>query len=118
MDVKDHEIKFDRAERLINESIMDADTTSHVDWLITVMYYSAYHLIHKHCAARKKPCHPTGHGQTVNEARRLKRGFKIHGDVQFLSDECFNARYEPTEYSKDDVQTLKRAYENIKNILA
>lgn len=118
MNYDDHQKKFEDANLLIEDPIMDPEETSHFDWLVIIMYYGAYHLVHKHCANRARPFHPKGHGSTLNEARRGKKGREVYRELEFLSNECFNARYKATSFSREDIQELKESYNLIKKNLA
>ncbi len=117
MNVQEHQQKFESSEALANEYIMEVDTTCHRDWLTIVLYYGALHLVHKHCANRKTPTHPTNHPAVLKEARNVKRGNKVYAELLNLYNASLDARYEAVFHTKEDLIELKKSYEIIKSVL-
>lgn len=117
MDSEAHQRKFENSERLVNEAIMDLETTPHCDWLTIIMYYGVYHLVHKQCANRKNPVHPDSHSKTLAEARQVKAGHQVYPALLTLEQGCFKARYEAKFFNTEDLVKFKEKYDIIKNIL-
>ncbi len=114
---EEHQLRFENTEKLVNEDVMVIEKTEHCDWLVVIMFYGAVHLVEREFASRKKPFHSENHPQRNKEARALKCGSRVQGDLILLHDASLDARYEANFHTCDDLIELKKAYNNIKNIL-
>lgn len=118
MEMNEHQNKYENSDALINESIMEVESTWYCDWLAVIMYYAALHLVHKHCANRNNPVHPSSHSETLSQARKVKAGTRVHGELELLYNASLDVRYEAVFLDNENLGELKQSYEVIKNILA
>jgi len=83
-------------------STFDRDATPYLDWMVTVIFYTALHVIERYLA--HKGLHPTDHTARDAYLRRV-RGFKfIWLDYRRLKDESIRARYEMASFTASEVQ--------------
>ncbi len=118
MEMNEHQIKYENSDALINEPVMKIESTCYCDWVAVIMYYGAFHLVHKHCANRNNPVHPRNHTEVLQQAREVKAGRRVHGELYNLYNASMDARYEAIFHDSEDLRELKQSYETVKNILA
>ena len=117
MTANEHQRKFENIEALLNEKIMDVNTTTHCDWVAVVMHYGAVHLVEKKLAARKTPMYSANHSVRNKEARDMKAGPKLYGELMLLHNASQDARYNNKFFTNDEIKELLDSYNLIKNIL-
>jgi len=78
------------------------DSTPHLDWMVTVIFYTALHIVEQYLA--HKGLHPADH--TTRDAYLWRaRGLKpIWLDYRCLKDESMRARYEVASFTADEIQ--------------
>ncbi len=83
-------------------STFDRDSTPYLDWMVTVVFYTALHVIERYLA--RKGLHPADHTARDAYLRRV-RGLKpIWSDYRRLKDESIRARYEVASFTASEVQ--------------
>jgi hypothetical protein len=95
-----------------NESFFnyfDLDTTPFLDWVITGIFYSALHYI-RAIASNYKFENISSYGdidKLFNVLSIFKQTPSIYYDYRQLKDDSRTARYEMTNFTKEEVQDLR-----------
>ena len=93
------------------QGIMDR----YADWIITVYFYIALHLIDAYLATNS--IHPPTHHLRDSYIRRDPRLHVIYGDYRYLEDLSRDARYTVYAPNQHDIQDCKTSLVAIRNHL-
>ncbi|HAN86330.1 MAG TPA: hypothetical protein DCQ13_01665 [Firmicutes bacterium] len=97
-----HEWQAERNAQLLAERIMSPAETAYPDWVITIAFYRALHLVDMALAARKGIIDIQNHDERKQHICSYLRG--SFGNYQTLEDLSRKARYSAIEPTCDDIQ--------------
>ena len=103
-----HLTKYRVNKRLLETDEMSIEKNSkHYEWIITVAFYSALHLIEREMDMNDEiPCNGTTDHKSRNEVIAKTARFRnIRAQYKCLADACWKARYEAGRMNKNDAQT-------------
>ena len=90
--------------------------TAYSDWAVTVMFYTALHLIEAYLAT--KGLHPADHGVRDNYLTRMTALKPIYRPYRELRHYSEKARYRGARFTTDDISTLSDGLNTIEEHLA
>lgn len=101
-----------RQNEKLAERFAKASNPTCIDWAITLLFYSALHLIDGFLAG--KNFHPLNHYERGEEIENNGSLSEIHKDYETLQKMSENARYEIADYSKQDYEKALKRFSRIK----
>lgn len=115
MPAKDkHQEQYALNKKLLKNTVFQIDTSEHMDWVITIMFYCAIHLIEKNLANINlhSPTHE------IRKSYVFKFGELKSIAAQYISLEIQSrrARYDCSNIKKSDVQTAIEYLEEIEKV--
>lgn len=112
----EHLMKYNVNKRLLNTDEMNLEKNSkHFEWIITVAFYSALHLVEREIYSNKSIFEndTSSHKERSQIISRYDRFRKIRVIYKSLADSCWKARYEAGRMERKDAET---AIKNLKKI--
>lgn len=110
-----HEWQAEHNAQLLAEPVLDPTDTAYRDWVITIAFYRALHLVDMMLAARGV-IEITDHDQRRIHIRRHLRG--SFGNYQALEELSRKARYSATKRTYDDIQDALELLQRIEQFKA
>lgn len=110
-----HFEQYNHNKSLLNSSLFDPNHTSFRDWVITIVFYCAVHLIERELASNS--LHSGKHSVRSNAIARFQRLRQINPHYNTIYNQSRRARYECCQFSKDDISSLVRLLHEIEQKL-
>lgn len=107
-----HETKVNSNLELL--TYLEAAESPSYDWMVTVYFYSALHLIEKKLSEYGK--HSIDHGERNKLVRQFLRNIQIPYDTLYIESQ--NARYNCLDITQGKVQVAKSNFQTIKKALS
>lgn len=82
---------------------LDVDSTEYLDWVVTVAFHVAIHLVEGHLARHE--IHTSTHGDRWAHMGRCKRLKPVYKDTRWLSDKSRMCRYDCWIPNREFVKT-------------
>lgn len=110
----EHKTKYDKNKELLEQELNISKCTNY-DWIVTVAFYTALHLVEAECA--KTNIHNATHTDRGVYINRDRRFIKIRSQYKFLHDRSLAARYSSKIANKEKAEmallTLKEIEKEI-----
>ncbi|MGI6467753.1 MAG: hypothetical protein GXZ09_05870 [Syntrophomonadaceae bacterium] len=110
----EHIEQITRNKELLNTEVLHPSITKYVEWSITIMFYTAVHLIEYNLA-------PNYHSKNHNDREKVmykNSSFKrIFQDYKALKATCWSARYMCGGRSREDAVTCMQHLDKIEREL-
>lgn len=97
-----HLLKYNSNKELIGSELFDPKTTLYRDWLITITFYSAVHLIEKVFASVQ--FHSTSHINRDEDIMKFPILVPIAARYTLLEIQSKKARYQCRQFSPKDIE--------------
>lgn len=110
-----HMKKYLDNKELLNASELNIETTKHYDWVVTIAFYSAVHIIEGEIFQNSSILgeHTKNHKKRAEIVGAHERFKNIRAKYNQLQTRCWVARYEAHRTSKDQA---KRMLEYLRDI--
>lgn len=117
-DAQNHLKQYQHNKELLCSDVFKIEN-DYRDWIITIGFYSALHIIEKAFAELDHPQHFKGHERRNKFIFLNRRYDKIASKYQALYNQSIRARYDCANITKTDVQVVRQLVEDIeKELLA
>lgn len=101
-----HLDKFNHNKSLISSSFFDLDNTQYLDWVVTIVFYSAVHLVEKELAAFNVTTHSKSHVERERNILKIAKFKHIYTQYHSLYNQSIRSRYDCCKFSKPEVQAI------------
>lgn len=113
----EHINQYNHNKSLLNNTIFDINSTIYKDWVVTIVFYNAVHLIERELAKISKPYHSGSHRYREKAILKEKKLKSIAAKYQALYNQSIRARYECYKFSKKDVEGVMNILNDIEKAL-
>ncbi len=110
-----HLAQYQKNKELLSVEEMAIDTTRHLDWVITIVFYCAVHLVESELA--KKPFCSNDHRERLEEIKKTSTLQPILNEYHTLFHASKKVRYLCFNYVKKDARRFYSLLEKIANHL-
>lgn len=108
----DHFNKYKNNKKLLKSDIFDIESCKYLDWVVTIVFYGALHLVEKRLDELKS-IHSKDHRERKTNILTTRELLPISAQYHTLYIQSMRARYDNCSFTKDDV---KRAFDLFKDI--
>lgn len=112
--IEQHLEQYMLNKKLLSESIFAIDSSEHLDWVLTIAFYCAVHLIEKQLAIIG--FHNRNHEDRKNIIFKIKELKNISTQYVSLEVQSRRARYHCTKINKKDVFVALEYLEDIEKV--
>jgi hypothetical protein len=104
MSTKANHIKqYYENKKLLSEPIFQPSATEYGDWIVTIAFYCAVHLIEKALAQSPGRLHSPHHFGRFENIRKVRTLNKVAADYQTLYIQSIRSRYKCHNFGADDI---------------
>lgn len=108
-----HYKQYQQNKSLLNSPVFDAENTQYKDWVVTISFYTAVHLIEKKLAEINPNHHFTSHKSRNNAMNAASSFRRIAPQYKTLYDESRKARYDCKRFTNSDINLVLSLLEQI-----
>lgn len=111
-----HQKQYDSNIKLLQSPVFNIDKTKHSDWFITIVFYSAIHIIEKELSSISQ--HPQNHKERDNLIRVSPKLKRIHSQYIALQNQSRLARYACHKFIKKDIEYALKYLKEIEQTIS
>ncbi|HYF82340.1 MAG TPA: hypothetical protein VEB00_04850 [Clostridia bacterium] len=115
--LNEHVNQYNHNKSLLSNTVFDINNTTYKDWVVTITFYNAVHLIERELAKITTPYHSGSHTYREKAILREKKLKTIAAKYQALYNQSIRARYECYKFSKKDVEGVMHILDDIEKAL-
>lgn len=112
---KEHYYQYMKNKELVSEKIFSLDDTKYLDWVITILFYAALHLVEMELT--KNNVHSEDHVKRNNAVATVSRFKSIRSAYDVLYRESRKARYGCCSFNRDKVEQYRALFDHIEKEL-
>jgi len=110
----EHIKKYEKNKELLNKEVFDIHNTGYKEWVVTIAFYSALHLV-EYKFYKDSKLHTGNHKARLTNVRINKAYRDIRSDYKYLYDQSIKARYTADIINKDDTKEAIKSLHRIES---
>lgn len=112
--IEKHQSQYKHNRKLLDADVFK-DNISFVDWHVTILFYSAVHLVERELSKHK--CHSDNHETRMKHVKMVHPLNRVCDEYNSLSWQSRRARYDCVKFTPEDMQVIKSDYKAIEKLL-